>query len=62
MSSELKYEAFDADYSVTADAGFSEVSRPNNQKRKKPAMGRKRGKAPTSHNGMHRRRRRKMAW
>lgn len=62
MSSELNYDTIEPDYAESAGGRFIEGSRPNTSKRRKPEMGRKRGKAPSSFNGMHRRRRRKMAW
>ena len=61
MSSEKKYDAYEADF-AGGDLEYGSSSRPNDSKRKKPELGRKRGKTPTSFNGMHRRRRRKMAW
>lgn len=63
MSSEMNYDGLEAaDYGDSGDTRFAVGSRPNSNKRKKPEQGRKRGKAPSSFNGMHRRRRRKMAW
>ncbi|MEM6328773.1 MAG: hypothetical protein AAF790_00835 [Planctomycetota bacterium] len=62
MSSELSYEANEADYADAGAARHRGGSRPNDTRRKKPEMGRKRGRTPASFNGMHRRRRRKMAW
>lgn len=54
-------EAFE--YQVDArETGYSKKARPNAEKKATPAMGRKRGKTPQSFNGIHRRRRRKVAW
>lgn len=64
MSSEMSYDHDHAETEVSSrsQAGYGEVSRPQVEKRKKPEQGRRRGKSPSSFNGMHRRRRRKMAW
>jgi hypothetical protein len=43
-------------------ANFRSTERSDNSQRQRPAMGRRRGKTPQSFNGIHRRRRRKMAW
>ncbi len=59
MSHKQQYEATDLDYGV---GSFRSTERFENSNRRRPVMGRKRGKAPQSFNGMHRRRRRKMAW
>ncbi len=59
MSNQQSYEMNDAEYSAE---GFRTVERAKDSKRERPTMGRGRGKAPQSFNGMHRRRRRKMAW
>jgi hypothetical protein len=59
MSNKQAYEAADLVY---GDDTFQTVERFKNAKRHRPNMGRSRGKAPQSFNGMHRRRRRKMAW
>jgi hypothetical protein len=59
MSHKQQYETTDADYSTE---NFRTFERFDNSKRRQPTMGRTRGKAPQSFNGMHRRRRRKMAW
>ena len=59
MSHKQQYEATDLDYGVES---FRSVERFEASQRRKPEMGRRRGKAPQSFNGMHRRRRRKMAW
>jgi hypothetical protein len=59
MSHKQQYEATDLDYSVES---FRTFERFDNAQRKRPEMGRKRGKAPQSYNGIHRRRRRKLAW
>ncbi|MEN1681830.1 MAG: hypothetical protein AAGJ46_19795 [Planctomycetota bacterium] len=62
MGNEARYDHVETDYSYGDDGAFREGARPNSEKRKKPTQGRKRGKVPSSFNGMHRRRRRKMAW
>ena len=59
MSHKQQYEATDLDYGVES---FRTVERFDSSQRKKPVMGRRRGKTPQSFNGIHRRRRRKMAW
>ena len=59
MSHKQQYEASDMDYTTE---NFRTVERFDSSSRRKPEMGRKRGKTPTSFNGIHRRRRRKMAW
>jgi hypothetical protein len=59
MSHKQQYEASDADYSTE---NFRTFERFEGSKRRQPAMGRNRGKAPQSFNGMHRRRRRKITW
>ena len=59
MSHKQQYEASDVDY---GNENFRTSERFESVSRKRPEMGRKRGKAPQSFNGMHRRRRRKMAW
>lgn len=63
MSNELNYEYDDANYGYDTRADYSASrSKARGDSRNAPQRGRKRGKAPTSVNGMHRRRRRKMAW
>jgi len=59
MSHKQQYEATDLEYGVE---GFRSAERFDASQRKKPTMGRHRGKTPQSFNGIHRRRRRKMAW
>jgi hypothetical protein len=59
MSHKQQYEASDMDYGTE---GFRTVERIDSAQRRRPQMGRRRGKAPQSFNGIHRRRRRKMAW
>jgi hypothetical protein len=59
MSNQQMYEASDMDYGTE---NFRTVDRARSSKRQAPSMGRKRGKTPQSFNGIHRRRRRKMAW
>jgi hypothetical protein len=59
MSHKQQYEASELDYGMET---FRSDDRPQAIERRRPQMGRKRGKTPQSFNGMHRRRRRKMAW
>ena len=59
MSHQQMYEATELEY---GNESFRSVERIRNHKRFAPSMGRRRGKAPQSFNGIHRRRRRKMAW
>lgn len=59
MSNEQLYESFRAQY---GEETFSSSTREKFPKRQKPTLGRKRGKSPQSVNGIHRRRRRKLAW
>ena len=59
MSHQQAYEATEVDYGTESFRTFERI-RPG--KRNAPTMGRKRGKAPQSFNGIHRRRRRKMNW
>ncbi|HVT27893.1 MAG TPA: hypothetical protein VHE81_07745 [Lacipirellulaceae bacterium] len=60
MSHKQQYEANDLDYNTTES--FRTFERFENASRRRPVMGRKHGKAPQSFNGIHRRRRRKIAW
>ncbi|MCA9240983.1 MAG: hypothetical protein KDA37_12320 [Planctomycetales bacterium] len=60
MSNEQNYEMEEFDYSN--DSRTSARVAPNSAKRRRPQQGRARGKGPQSVNGIHRRRRRKMAW
>ena len=59
MSNQQMYEATDMEY---GSENFRSSERVRSSKRETPTMGRKRGKTPQSFNGIHRRRRRKMAW
>jgi len=59
MSNEQVYEASEPQY---GEESFRSFERFKNSKRQRPTMGRQRGKHPQSFNGMHRRRKRKMAW
>jgi len=59
MSHKQQYEATDLDY--TGDS-FRSSERFSFSERRRPTMSRRRGKAPQSFNGMHRRRRRKITW
>ena len=59
MSHKQQYEATDLDY---ATESFRTNERFENENRRRPNMGRKRGKMPQSFNGIHRRRRRKINW
>lgn len=60
MSNEQIYEMEEFDYSN--DSRTSTRTSPNSTKRRRPQQGRGRGKGPQSVNGIHRRRRRKLAW
>lgn len=60
MSSEQSY-----DHDVNAygeDNSFNRTKRASVSARRRPVQGRGRGKSPTSVNGLHKRRRRKIAW
>jgi len=59
MSNEQAYEASEPRY---GEESFRNFERFKCSKRHQPSMGRQRGKTPQSFNGMHRRRKRKMAW
>jgi hypothetical protein len=59
MSHKQQYEATDVNY---GSEEFRAFERFEAAQRRRPAMGRRRGKTPQSFNGIHRRRRRKMAW
>jgi hypothetical protein len=59
MRHKQQYDVTDADYS---NESFRSFERFDNSKRQRPTMGRNRGKAPQSFNGMHRRRKRKITW
>jgi hypothetical protein len=59
MSHKQQYEATDLDYGTE---NFRTNERFDSAQRRRPQMGQRRGKAPQSFNGIHRRRRRKMAW
>jgi hypothetical protein len=59
MSHKQQYDATDLDYSFE---GFRTIERFAESQRRRPQMGRRRGKAPQSFNGIHRRRRRKITW
>ena len=59
MSHQLLYEVSDAVYGFDS---FPTRERIKSSKQERPTMGRRRGKTPQSFNGIHRRRRRKMAW
>jgi hypothetical protein len=59
MSNQQAYEATEVEY---GSENFRSFERFSNSKRQQPTMGRRRGKAPQSFNGIHRRRRRKMNW
>jgi hypothetical protein len=58
MSNKQVYESADLDY---GNENFRSTERIKSPKTARPTMGR-RGKAPQSFNGMHRRRRRKINW
>jgi hypothetical protein len=59
MSHKQQYEAGNLDY---GNESFQSAERGESFQRRRPVMNKRRGKAPQSFNGMHRRRRRKMAW
>jgi hypothetical protein len=59
MSHKQVYEATDLEYGAD---NFHTAERAGSSKRRRPTMGRQRGKTPQSFNGMHRRRRRKINW
>ncbi len=59
MSNAQSYEALEADYGLDT---FRRTKAVKSSKQHRPAHGRKRGKSPQSVNGIHRRRKRKMAW
>jgi hypothetical protein len=59
MSHKQQYEAADLVYGTES---FRSAERFDADQRRKPNMGRRRGKTPQSFNGIHRRRRRKINW
>ena len=59
MSNLHSYEAWEADYSTD---NFRRSEPIKAKKDQAPSRGRRRGKAPQSVNGIHRRRKRKMNW
>lgn len=59
MSHIQLYEQGDMDYGTN---GFRRTTEAKLAKQNKPSHSRRRGKAPQSINGIHRRRNRKMAW
>ena len=59
MSHEQLYDGAGAEYGRDT---FRSVERVKPGKQRRAPVGRRRGKAPQSFNGMHRRRRRKMTW
>ena len=59
MSHKQQYEATEWDFETSS---FRTSERADHSQQRRPAMGRRRGKAPNSFNGMHRRRRRKINW
>jgi hypothetical protein len=59
MSHKQEYEATGLEYERD---NFRSFERFEHSQQRRPTMGRRRGKAPQSFNGIHRRRRRKMAW
>lgn len=60
MSNDQSYEQGNIDYSD--DSQSYGRRQPDGSKKRRPQRGRARGKTPTSINGIHRRRRRKVAW
>jgi hypothetical protein len=59
MSTENSYDHGSESY---GSDNFQRLGRAGDAKRARPVQGRKRGKAPQSVNGLHRRRRRKISW
>lgn len=59
MSNQQAYEVARAEY---GQDNFRTFERVRTSKQSRPSMGRRRGKSPQSFNGIHRRRRRKLAW
>jgi hypothetical protein len=59
MSNQHVYEAAELEY---GNESFRSCERLRSTKQNRPTMGRRRGKTPQSFNGIHRRRRRKLAW
>lgn len=59
MSNLHSYEALEADYSTD---NFRRSEPIKGSRQHAPNRGRRRGKAPLSVNGIHRRRRRKISW
>ena len=59
MSHKQQYEAADLEYGTDS---FRSADRSDTGQRRRPEMGRRRGKTPQSFNGIHRRRRRKINW
>ena len=60
MSHQQAYEASEVEYGTENFRTFERLR--SGSKREAPSMGRRRGKAPQSFNGIHRRRRRKINW
>ena len=60
MSHEQSYEDQYADYRSTEFE--TQKDRQRSPNRRRPAAAKKRGKGPQSFNGIHRRRKRKVAW
>jgi len=59
MSNAQTYEALEVDYGTDT---FRRTVSVTSSKQQRPTHGRRRGKSPQSVNGIHRRRKRKMAW
>lgn len=59
MSHSQDYESTKLEY---GNVSFRRSSSENSSKQRRPTHSRSRGKAPQSINGIHRRRKRKMAW
>ncbi len=59
MSHSQTYEAMEADYGTDTFRRSAPITSP---KGRRPTYGRRRGKSPQSVNGIHRRRKRKIAW
>ena len=60
MSHNQRYEQEQAEYGTDTFRSFERVK--SSTKRRRPPSAGRRGKAPQSFNGMHRRRRRKISW
>jgi len=59
MSNSQSFEALETEYSTDT---FRRTVSVKSSKEQRPSHGRRRGKSPQSVNGIHKRRKRKMAW